>query len=100
MRLAGFEPVEPNELNWKYRIIFPCETIFNPSPFVAWLKDKHFGKNTRFGDFAADTAADTYFPVFAEHDVIAEYLRSVPVWSRDLEIFEELWPKYEGCAKN
>ena len=39
MLLAGYRPVNPNDLNWKYRIELTREINDNPSPFFRWARN-------------------------------------------------------------
>ena len=95
MLTAGFAPVDPNELNWRYRIILTREINCNPNPFFNWA-----GKNASDiagpeGDFVADMLRDFKFPVFADHDVLVRYLHRVNACSNAIEAFETLWSAYE-----
>ena len=99
MYLAGFMPEDENELNWSYRIFFPREVSYNPSPFVRWLKEKHLGKDTPIGDLAADVAAETSFPVFAEHSVIKQYLEYMNACDGVMDAFETAWKEYAATAQ-
>ena len=94
--LAGFKPVDPDELNWSFRICFPRELIYNPSPFVKWLRETHLDEDTPYGDFTKDVVYDPYFPIFADHSVIREYFEDTPSSEWLLEIFEELWNEYKA----
>ncbi|MCR5088084.1 MAG: hypothetical protein K6C08_01055 [Oscillospiraceae bacterium] len=94
MYLAGFMPEDANELNWQYRISMVKEQVFNPSPFVRWLKEKHLGKDTPIGDFAGDTVAERDFPVLASHDMIEQYLRFKHACDGAMAAFEEAWKEY------
>ena len=73
MLLAGYRPVNPNSLNWKYRIELTREINDNPSPFFRWARNFE-ADATPCGDFVRDMLRDFEFPVLAEHDVIARYL--------------------------
>lgn len=94
MLLAGFAPVDPDELNWRYRIALLREENTNPSPFCKWLR-KFEGEDSPEGDFAEDTKHDFAFPVFAEKTVIQDYLERVGACPEAVQIFEELWEMYE-----
>ena len=99
MYLAGFMPEDENELNWSYRIFFPREVSYNPSPFVRWLKEKHLGKDTPIGDLAADTVSDCDFPALAVHDVIERYLRFKRACDGAMEAFEAAWKEYVAAGQ-
>lgn len=94
MYLAGFMPEDANELNWSYRIFFPREVVYNPSPFVRWLKETHLGKDTPIGDLAADIVADHDFPIIAAHDVIEQYFEYTNACSGVMDAFESAWKEY------
>ena len=91
--LAGIKPVNPNELNWRYRIELTQEINYNPSPFFRWAK-KFEKDDTPFGDFARDMLQDFKFPAFAEHDIIARYLERDNSCRDAKEVFEKMWRKY------
>lgn len=93
MLLSGYKPVNPDELNWRYRIILTREINSNPSPFFKWVKQFKDDRNPR-GDFARDMINDFKFPVFAEHDLIEEYLNRNHACKGALKAFEELWSAY------
>ena len=97
MLLAGYRPVNPNDLNWKYRIELTREINDNPSPFFRWARNFE-ADATPCGDFVRDMLHDFEFPVLAEHDVIARYLGRIGACSGAVEAFEMLWREYEGTA--
>lgn len=68
MLLAGYRPVNPNSLNWKYRIELTREINDNPSPFFRWARNFE-ADATPCGDFVRDMLRDFEFSVLAEHDV-------------------------------
>lgn len=94
MLLAGFKPVDANELNWRFRIVLLREENVNPNPFFNWLM-KFDGEDSPEGDFAGDAKHDFEFPVFANHDIIFDYLESNHACDGAIEVFEELWKAYE-----
>ena len=55
MLLAGYRPVNPDSLNWKYRIELTREINDNPSPFFRWA-GKFEADATPCGDFVRDYA--------------------------------------------
>lgn len=94
MLLAGYRPVDPGELNWRYRIVMVKEDR-NTSPFVRWVREKYDGEASPKGHFASDMARDREFPIFAEYGVIGRYLCSIGACSDAVEVFESLWEEYE-----
>lgn len=97
MLLAGYRPVNPDSLNWKYRIELTREINDNPSPFFRWARNFE-ADATPCGDFVRDMLRDFEFPVLAEHDVIARYLGRIGACSGAVEAFEVLWREYAGAA--
>ncbi len=95
MLLAGYKPVNPDELNWHYRIVLVREINYNPSPFFRWAA-KFADENSPRGDFARDMKRDFEFPALAEHDIILHYLEHIGSCSGAMEAFEELWRDYAG----
>ena len=95
MLLAGYRPVNPDSLNWKYRIELTREINDNPSPFFRWAR-KFEADATPCGDFVRDMLYDFEFPVLA--DVIGRYLGRIGACSGAVEAFEMLWREYAGAA--
>ena len=95
MLLAGFQPVNPKELNWKYRIELTREINRNPSPFFRWAREFEMDA-TPCGDFVRDMLHDFEFPVLAEYIIISRYLGRIGACSGAVEAFEELWREYAG----
>lgn len=95
MLTAGFPPVDPNELNWHYRIVLTKEINTNPSPFFRWAAKNASDIVGPEGDFVADMLRDFKFPVFADHAVILRYLHRVNACGNAIEAFEILWSAYE-----
>lgn len=93
MLLAGFKPVNPNELNWRYRIVLTREVNHNPSPFFRWAAQYKDEPNP-CGDFVRDMLGDFNFPVFAERSVILRYLSRCGACSEAVDAFKELWRAY------
>ena len=91
--MAGYEPVNPNELNWHYRIVLTRDINANENPF--FIKCRASGTGCPEGDFAADMLRDSGFPVFADHDVILRYLHRVNACDGAVRAFENLWSAYE-----
>lgn len=97
MLLAGYQPVSPRELNWRYRIVLTREINDNPSPFFRWAR-KFEMDATPCGDFVRDMLHDFDFPALAEHDIISRYLGRLGACSGAVDAFEELWRDYAGEA--
>ena len=95
MMTAGFQPVDPNELNWHYRIVLTKDINTNPSPFFNWAAKNASDIVGPEGDFVADMLRDFKFPVFADRAVILRYLHRVNACSNAIEAFETLWSAYE-----
>lgn len=95
MMTAGFMPVDPNELNWRYRIVMTKDINVNPSPFFNWAAKNAADIAGPEGDFVGDMLRDFKFPVFADHDVILRYLHRANACSNAIEAFETLWSEYE-----
>lgn len=93
--LAGFKPVRPDELNWRYRIVLVRELNYNPSPFFQWVSKNYSGVDSPLGDFAKDMVHDKEFPILAEKGVIKKYLFWLGACSGAMEAFDELWRLYE-----
>lgn len=94
MLLAGFEAVDVKELNWKFKITLVREINHNPSPFFKWAM-KFDGVNSPEGDFANDMKNDFTFPVFADHEIIQDYLDRLGACDAARNVFEDLWTAYE-----
>ena len=95
MLLAGYQPVNPKDLNWKYRIELTREINDTPSPFFHWARTFEMDA-TPCRDFVRDMLHDFEFPILAEHDIIARYLGRIGACSGAVEAFEELWREYAG----
>ena len=96
MLLAGFEPVDPNELNWRYRITYLKKDLYNPNPFVEWAKKEYDGKKSEEGELTTDIQCDPNFPVFADEKIIVDYMESQPFYQNvnGTKTFAEMWKKY------
>ena len=95
MLLSGYKPVDPNELNWRYRILLTRYINDNPSPFFKWVKERYKADNSPKGDFARDMVSDFEFPTFAEHGVILNYLILNGACDEAVDVFERLWNEYK-----
>lgn len=93
MLLAGFNPVKEDEINWRFRVALVREINNNPNPFFKWLKKVPEGTKER--DFAEDVLMDLDFPVFANHDIIKDYLEERNACYAVMDLFEELWENFE-----
>ncbi len=101
MLLAGFKPIDPNELNWRYRISLAKERKAIIGPFEEWCHREELDKvNGSKGDFANDMFGDMNFPIFAEHDIILSYLENNGAVSAAIDTFEELWKDFDLYRKN
>lgn len=94
MMLAGYFPVKPSELNWRYRIVLLREINDNPSPFFRWAK-KYETKPTPCGDFVRDMLRDFDFPKTANRRAISSYLWCIGACDGAISAFEKLWRAYE-----
>ena len=94
MMLAGYEPENPDELNWVYKIKYIPECNDNPSPFFIWVSKQYEGRPGPKGDFAQDMMGDMEFPIFADHNIIRNYLESINACDGAIDIFEDLWAEY------
>lgn len=99
MLLSGFEPVNPNELNWHYRILIADEVNRNESPFFKWVLENYLGKDNPKGDFADDIAHDFAFPAVADRKILLSYLAHCGACADAVETFEELWREYKRQTK-
>lgn len=94
MLLAGYKPVDPDELNWIYRIRLLRDEKHNPSPFFTWAM-KYDDVDCPEGDFVSDMQGDFEFPVFAEHSIILDYLDRNGACDDAISVFEKMWKAYE-----
>lgn len=95
MMLAGYMPVNPNELNWRYKISLTSEENYNESPFFKWAIANFIDEQSPVGDFVRDMANDFEFPVLSEKGIIINYLFRVGACNGAVDAFEELWRLYE-----
>ena len=93
MLLAGYKPIDPNELNWHYCIALTREINMNPSPFFSWAA-RFTEEDSPRGDFAWDMIGDFEFPALAEHGIIRNYLERIGACDGAIKAFEELWSEY------
>lgn len=94
MLMAGYQPVDPNELNWEYCIVLKRDINDNPSAFFKWAK-QYEKEDSPIGDFVRDMIYDSDFPVQADYDVILNYLERVRACDGAKEAFEKLWKRYK-----
>ena len=98
MLLAGYVPVDPDELNWEFDIVLVRDIIENPSPFFNWLK-RYTDEDSMIGDFARDAAADRDFPAMADYWVIRRYLERRHICYDCLCCFEMAWKRWRRFKK-
>ena len=91
--LKGYKPVDPNELNWRYRIILKKSLNDNPSPFLKWAK-QYKDDDSPEGDFVNDMLRDMNFPKEANRRSILMYLGRVDACSEAIRAFNNLWRLY------
>ena len=102
MLMAGYEPVDPDALNWEFNIALERDIIENPSPFFDWVKG-YADEDSMVGDFARDTIADREFPVMADYNVIRRYLEGSNSCEGHLCCFEvawKLWLKHRASERD
>ena len=98
MLLSGFNPKDPDELNWTFYIRLVNEENYNTNPFFTWVKENYAGSDSFAGDFAKDMAEDRNFPGFAEHGIILEYLEDFGACDEAIDIFERLWSEWKNST--
>lgn len=94
MLLAGYNPVDANELNWQFKCSYRLDVVVNKNPFAQWGKDNYLDDHSPKGDFCRDMSADKAFPMFAEHNIILSYLYDNGAVDGAIDAFEELWTEY------
>lgn len=72
MLLAGYAPIDADELNWEFNIMLTKDIIENPSPFFNWLVE-YTDEDSMIGDFARDVMIDKAFPAMADYWVVRRY---------------------------
>lgn len=95
MLLEGYEPVDPNELNWEYRIIFLRDINDNPSEFFIWAK-KYKDEQSPKGDFVCDMISDFDFPKIPDYKEILNYLKKRSACDDAIVAFKKLWKEYDN----
>lgn len=95
MLLAGYVPVNENELNWKYCFVLKEKINRNPNPFFRWIISEFADKDSSYGDLADDISVDYDFPAFANYEIIKEYLECHNACDEALQTFEEAWKLFE-----
>lgn len=98
MLLAGFTPVNPRELNWRYRIKLTRFINDNPSPFFRWA-EKFKDEALPCGDFVRDMLRDFDFPKEADFDAIESYLMRIDACDGAMRAFKVLWKAYQRQFK-
>lgn len=99
MLLMGFDPIDPNVLNWEYRGVFKPDVNDNPNPFFKWAVKMYAEENSPRGDFVRDMRDDFSFPLMACVDIIRRYLDQNDACDRAVDVFESLWAEYEAQTK-
>ena len=74
MMTGGFYPVDPDELNWHYRIDVLDREEPDPDSFEGWVIRTYGKKDGPKGDFARDVKRDDSFPRENSRDAIDFYL--------------------------
>ena len=95
MMLSGYYPVDPDALNWHYRIALRSEMNANPSPFYLWAIQLYRDDDTPEGDFVRDMAEDRDFPKVADKRVISAYLEGCGACRKARDAFLSLWMEFE-----
>jgi len=93
MLLAGFKPITENEINWRFRCSYIPDKIRNLNPFAIWARSAN-DITAPERDFISDMENDKDFPIFAEHQIILDYLGIEGACDGAIEAFEALWDKY------
>ena len=101
MLLAGFEPIDPNELNWRFKniVLFRdlAESLRTMNPFLKYISENAAEVNSFTGiepedvlKFFDDAVSDSDFPVIASYRQILRYLYD---WAseKSIECFERAW---------
>lgn len=95
MLLAGYDPVDAEEVNWHWRIALTRYDVVNPSPFFRWVSRRWpEGDCSTDGIWAADICRDRTFPVLADYGVIAGYLKKKGACTEFCETFDRMWDEY------
>ena len=101
MFLAGYHPANPDALNWTWKISYLPEEIYNPNPFVNFLKMCDNYETFEYEDILHHITHDPDFPVFADHGIIRRYLENeCSANSVYLDVFEEGWAEYQEFLNN
>lgn len=93
MVLAGYYPINPEAVNWSYRISYLPEEMYNPNPFVHFLKMYYEHKDAP--DILSRMLHDTTFPVFANYGIIKHYLQEQGAGDQTIKEFERCWGLYQ-----
>lgn len=95
MWLAGYFPVDADELNWEYYIQVKEDTIINPNPFMFWARSVKNLLPEKYGTFFVESMLhDNNFPVFANYDIIRKYLDDCNATKEVIADFEQMWSEY------
>lgn len=93
MLIAGYPPIDPNDLNWKYCIVLKKTLNNNPSSFFKWAM-KYKQDNSPLGDFVRDMIQDQDFPVKEDYSIIENYLERVGSCDDAKTAFRKLWKEF------
>jgi hypothetical protein len=90
MRAAGFDPIDPTDQNWQFRV---ARKINDPKPgsFLEWLLS-HKARRGPLGDLAKDAADDREFPPGElTKDRLLSHLRRRNACTDALEAADSAW---------
>jgi hypothetical protein len=97
MRAAGFEPVDPTEQNWRFRVALKINDP-KPGSFLEWLLARK-ARNSPFGDLASDAADDRDFPPGElTKDALLSYMRRRNACSEALDVASLAWRTFTRSA--
>lgn len=93
MILAGYLPDDANVFDWKFSGIRLKSIMDNHNPFFQWAL-KYKDDETLNGKFVQTMIHDLKFPVFADHDIIANHLCASTYTQSERFTFQYLWDGY------
>ena len=99
MMQCGYLPVNPDELNWYYRIRFIKDPDKEPEPFYRWVAGTIEKDDSPEGDFARDVKEDETFPHANSRKTIAGYLAYRGACREAVAVFGSLWKQYAKYRK-
>ena len=94
MMLSGYMPVDPDELNWHYRIRVVTKPEKERVSFKQWLIRTYERDNSPKGDFARDVKWDEEFPRSNTKKAISTYLMLRGACQEARDTFYLLWSQY------